>query len=734
MLICDIVRAIKSAQVKKPEGRELVTKQNHMTNEGNFLANKRGTRTLLTASCAAIMAVALNPADAQDTGPAIAEIQVISSSRRPENLSDVNAAIAILGEEELRLIAHTHIQESANRLPGVNINRNNGQESLISIRSPVLSGGGACGAFLLAKQGIPLRAAGFCNVNELFDSHSENAERLEVVRGPASAFYGSNAVHGMINVVLPRAGTGNDVTVEYGPRGTVRGNARIGFGSDTFRQSLLINGISEQGFRPESGYDQQKATWLYETTLANGMTLDGGIGYTNLNQETAGFVVGTNAFKNEALRRSNPNPEAYRNNRTFRAWTRVSYRLDSGWDVVLTPYYRNADLDFIQHFLPGLPTEENQHSSLGLQFASYRDLDESRSIAAGLDLEFTAGSLIQSQDRPATGSPLVVATVPIGKHYDYDVDATQIAPFVQYQQYWDNGFDITLGLRFERISYDYTNNMLVGRTREDGTVCPMGGCRYNRPADRQDSFGNLAPKLGVRYQLNDNHNVQFRLTRGFRAPQATELYRLQNNQNAADLDAVEIDSVELGLTGSEGAFSYEAVVFYMDKENEIITDSNRINLNNMHTRHRGLELSGAVEISPTLRLSGAYNHARHSYENDQFSGGVNLKGNDVSSAPRNFGTVQMQWRPSANLLTELQIVSMGKYFTNPENLNVYDGHNVFNLRTRWDATDTLTVSLNVLNLTDRKYAERGDWAAFGGDRYFPGEPLRAFVAVNWRFN
>jgi outer membrane receptor protein involved in Fe transport len=228
--------------------------------------------------------------------------------------------------------------------------------------------------------------------------------------------------------------------------------------------------------------------------------------------------------------------------------------------------------------------------------------------------------------------------------------------------------------------------------------------------------------------------MQFRLTRGFREPQATELYRLQNNQNAADLDAVEIDSVELGLSGSEGVFSYEAVAFYMDKENEIITDSNRINLNNMHTRHRGLELSAAVEISPTLRLSGAYNHALHSYENDQFSGGVNLKGNDVSSAPRHFGTVQLQWRPTASLLTELQVVSMDEYFTNPENLNVYDGHHVFNLRTRWDATDTLTVSLNVLNLTDRKYAERGDWAAFGGDRYFPGEPLRAFLAVNWRFN
>lgn len=691
-------------------------------------------RQLLAVSCAAFIGSAMTPALAQTGAPAIEEIQVISQSRRPENLSDVNASIAILSEEALRLTSHTHIQEAANRLPGVNVNRNNGQESLTSIRSPVLNGGGACGAFLLAEQGIPLRSAGFCNVNELFDSHSENAQRIEVIRGPGSAFYGSNAVHGMINVVLPQPDDRRELTVEAGPRGTMRGNARIGFENEGFAHTFLVNGISEEGFRPESGYDQQKLSWLYQTTLGNGVELDGGITATNLNQETAGYVTGTDAYKDDDLRRTNDNPEAYRDNRSTRAWTRVSYTLASGWDVVLTPYYRKADLDFKQHFLPGTPTEVNEHSSVGMQFATYRDIDENSQLAMGLDIEFTEGSLLQSQDGPATGSPFVAATVPQGKHYDYDVDANQLAPFVQYQRYFENGFDITLGMRFERMNYDYTNNMPVGRTRDDGTVCPMGGCRYNRPADRSDTFANLAPKLGIRYQINDSHNAQFRVTRGFRPPQATELYRLQNDQNVADLDAVEIDSVELGLEGAEGNWSYEAVVYFMDKDNEIITDSNRINLNDMHTRHKGLELSGAYQLRDDLRLSGAYNHARHTYENDQISGGVNLKGNDVSSAPRNFGTVQLQWSPMDSLTTELQWVAMGEYYTNPENLNQYEGHDVFNLRTRWQASEALTLSLNILNLTDRKYAERADWAAFGGDRYFPGEPLRAFLGLNWRFN
>ncbi len=696
--------------------------------------NKRFTRRVLVAACASTVGLASLPAvSQQDSTPAIQEIQVISSMRRPEELSTVNASIAILSEEDLRLVSHTHIQESANRLPGVNLSRNNGQESLTAIRSPVLSGGGACGAFLLAEQGIPLRAAGFCNVNELFDAHSENAERIEVIRGPSSAFYGSNAVHGMINVVLPQPREVREVTLEAGPRSTGRANVRLGFEHDSFSHMFLFNGATEKGYRDNSGYDQQKASWTFQNITEGGVQMDGGFTATNLNQDTAGFVEGPRAYKDSELRTTNPNPEAYRNNQSFRAWTRFAYSLDNDWEVVLTPYFRYADLDFIQHFLPGTPTEENKHSSVGLQFASYRDLSQDTTVSVGMDLEFTDGSLLQQQDGQTVGSPMLVETIPEGRHYDYDVTATQVAPFVQLQHYWNNGFDVTLGLRFERMNYDYTNNMVDGRVREDGTECGFGGCRYNRPADRSDTFGNWAPKFGLRYQFDENHNAQLRLTRGYRAPQATELYRLQNEQNVADLDAVEIDSVELGFEGFGDGWNYEVVAFWMDKDNEIITDSDRININDMHTRHIGIELAGALDLSEQWRLGGAYTYARHTYENDQISQGVNINGNLVESAPKQFGSVQLQWRPTERLLTELQLVHTDKYYTSPANISEYDGHSLLNLRTRWQANDELTISVNVLNLTDRRYAERAGWTPFGGDRYFPGEPLRAFVAFNWQF-
>ena len=50
----------------------------------------------------------------------------------------------------------------------------------------------------------------------------------------------------------------------------------------------------------------------------------------------------------------------------------------------------------------------------------------------------------------------------------------------------------TLGARLEYVGYDYENNMLSGRTRDDGTPCGFGGCRFNRPHDRRDSFTNYS--------------------------------------------------------------------------------------------------------------------------------------------------------------------------------------------------------------------------------------------------
>ena len=688
------------------------------------------SKLIVSAIAAATATVAL-PAMAQigSGTQAVEEIQVISNTRRSEGLADINAAVSVLGEEELDLVSHAHYQEALNRLPGVNISRNNGQESLIAIRSPVLTGAGACGAFLVAENGIPLRSAGFCNVNEMFDAHSENAQRIEVVRGPGSAFWGSNAVHGMINVVLPEPGEAGEITLEGGPRESYRAQGRFGTESGNFKQLFMFNGASQDGYQDDSGVDQQKFSWLYNYTSQGGTEFDGGFTYINLNQETAGYVTGTNAYADDVLRKQNPNPEAYRDSRNGRVWTSITQSLGD-WEVVVTPYWREVNMNFIQHFLPGQPTEDFQHRSLGVQGAAYRTLDNGASLAIGLDAEDTTANLLQYQTSAVGG--FLGRILPVGRHYDFDVDAQQLGAFITYEQDLNEDWSLSLGLRADTIDYDYDNKMLDGRTDEFGVACPSS-CRYTRPADRSDDFSDISPKLGLAYAIDDNNSLQFRAQRGFRAPQATELYRLQNGQTIADLDSVQLDSYEVALTGSGASYDYSASVYWMDKENEIINDSSRANLNGSHTKHQGIELMLGIDLTETLSMRGIVNFADHTYENDLISGGININGNDVDTSPNTFGNLRLAWQPTEQLLTELEWVNMGDYYTNPENTSSYEGHDLLNLRTQYQVNETVRLSLNLKNITDQKYAERGDWTTFNGDRYFVGEPARAVFAVTWDF-
>ena len=102
-----------------------------------------------------------------------------TSSRIVGNENNVGYIVSSITEDTLGLLSFQHIQESLNYIAGAGVQRGNGQEYLPALRSPVLTGAGACGGILAAEDGIPLRAAGFCNINELFEAHGEMAQRMQ---------------------------------------------------------------------------------------------------------------------------------------------------------------------------------------------------------------------------------------------------------------------------------------------------------------------------------------------------------------------------------------------------------------------------------------------------------------------------------------------------------------------------------------------------------------------------
>jgi outer membrane receptor protein involved in Fe transport len=648
------------------------------------------------------------------------ERMVVTANRSKTTLLSTASSVDAINSSALDLIGHQHISQALSRISGTWISRGNGQEHLTAVRSPVLTGAGGCGAFFMAVDGISLRAPGFCNANQLFDANSEQAQSIEVLRGPASTLYGTNAVHGVINILSPDAFS-NDVNylaIRAGRDDHIK--TSLGFRSQQNNSAfgVFTNITQNNGYQADSGYDQQKLTAVYEHKgdVWQNKTL---VDMANLNQETAGFVEGFEVYRDAQIRRSNPNPEAYRDAKSLRAYSAFSRDLETG-KLTLTPFLRWNEMAFLQHFLPWKALEENSSTSVGLQ-AQYYYVIGALSLTAGIDTDFTRANLRESQAQDF--SP----TIPAGEHYDFDVDASQIGSYLQLQ--WQiEDFLITAGGRLEYINYDYDNLL------SDGSACAANvtGCRFSRPSDQDVDFTVFSPSLSLLYSINSEQSIYAKWSQGYRAPQATELFRLQNGQEITDLDEEKMDALELGWRLYTDSFNINASVFMQDKSNFIFQDSNRQNVSNGETEHNGAEVSATYNFNNNIYINANVSYAEHNYTNDLTLARTSIKGNEIDTAPQFMGSAQLGWNINPSLLTELSLQRMGNYYLNPENSAEYAGHTLLDLNLRYAYSEQLVLSANIYNLLDEDYAERAD-SAFGNYRYFVGQPRRIFLTATWQW-
>ncbi|WP_376691286.1 TonB-dependent receptor [Wenzhouxiangella sp. EGI_FJ10409] len=636
-------------------------------------------------------------------------------------------ATGSLGEAEIELVRPTHPSELFSRLPGTWVTRGSGQEHLTAVRSPILSGAGGCGALLILEAGVPIRPPGFCNVNNLFEVNLAQAEAVSVLRGPGGIGHASGGLHGVIDITprSPLIDPVNGVRLEAGSNDYYRVSGELTgeVGAGAIGVDFAVTDAGS--FRVDEGYEHQLATFQHAVPVAGGQwrTI---ISAARLDQDTAGYILGERAYADPGLRRANLNPEAYRQASAVRVISRREWLDGDGTEHRLSGFARRSRMNFLQHFLPGQPLERNGQVSAGLQY------DRSSPDDAwdwGVDAELFRGDLSQIQDGPAQGPPPVAGIRPAGRHYDYVVDGQRLGGYLARRFAFDGGWTLRAGIHADWVRYDYDNRMSVGNLTEDGEPCDPGGCLYNRPADRSDDFLEAAPELTLSRSVGASQ-VWARLASGFRAPQATELYRLQRGQDVADLESERLDALELGIRGS-GALDWEVVAFYQYKRDYIFRDGEGFNVSDGKSGHRGIELSLRYPITETLVAAARGSYAVHWYRFDRDLGGERiLSGRTVPAAPRRLASADLTWRPNSRFEGQLALEHTGEYWLDAANTRRYGGHTLLHLSSEYALNENWRAGLRVRNLLDRRYAERADFA-FGNYRYFPGAGRSFFVSLDW---
>ncbi len=656
---------------------------------------------------------------------------VVTATKTNTALLDLTGNTARLSTDRINITNQQHVHELGTQIAGTWLTRGSGQETLPAIRSPVLTGPGACGAFLILENSIPTRPTGFCNINELFEVPAEISRSVEVIRGPSNALYGSNGLHGTLNVLLPAPGSAPGWTgsIATGPDEYYRG--KLGWDGEIGQRKINFGMLADHydGFRTDSGYRQQKGFLRIEQPLTNS-NLDWTLSVQNLAQETAGFIGGENAYKNPALRVSNANPEAFRDADSQRLSVRWTADTDHAWSGADFRFYlRRSDMDFLMHFLPGQPREENGQVSGGT-LLTYRFPWGPSEVTTGLDLEYMDGFIRQFQATPTTSPPFLIGKLPQGWHYNFDVSSVMAAPYAQIEIPLATDWQLLAGLRLEYLRYDYNNQLTDGNNQDGGTPCPAG-CRYNRPADRTDNFTNIAPNIGLIYHFDSQTTAFTTLSRGFRAPQATELYRLQEDQDVADLDTTTLDSLELGIHRQTDRYTLEATTFAMRKRDYIFQDANRNNISDGKSRHWGVELQAELHTAIGFYAGAAGTWARHTYDFSTAARGETImSGNSVDTAPRTLGSMRAGWNRGRGRI-EFEAIHQGPYYLDAANEHKYGGHNLLNLRTQWQITSNWLITGRINNVTDEMYADRADFA-FGNYRYFPGRTREFFIEIGYQ--
>ena len=601
--------------------------------------------------------------------------------------------------------------EALNTIPGVGIQQGSGVESLTSIRSPVLTGGAGAGSFAYMLDGIHLRAPGFGNVNGFLEMPFDLASTLTVYKGPHVATWGGNAQHGAINAQSYFDGD-QRASITIGSDEYIAGKAMIG---NEFL-SLGVSAIHDGGFRAASGYDVQRLLFSAEQDYET-WTLKGVFTATNLNQETAGFAQGPDAYKDDDIAFGNANPEAFRDTQSWLGYVAASR--DVGDDkLALYAYARGADMDFRLHFLPGQALERNDHKSFGVE-GRYDVHKGKLDYSLNAKAEITQGHLDEVQDAP-TRSGFIQ-----GDHYNYDVEARRAEFGADITYRATRQFKVTGQARIAHINYDYANNIDSG-----------GFGRFLRLDDRSDNFTLLSPQISATYRFSDNLQGFAKLAHSERAPQTTDLYRVQINQADNPANVETLDALEAGLRGGVGHFNWEAVAYIQRKDNFFFRDADGFNVADGVTDHAGIEVSGRYRINDNWNVSGnvAFSENTYGFSNQVAnSSEIITEGNDIDTAPRVTAYGLISYAPQAKPYgASLSVNHVGEYFTNAANTQDYPGHTIVSGGATYELPHEAKLYLRAENLLDTRYANRADFA-FGNERYFPGRPRSIFVTLEKRF-
>ncbi|WP_370316651.1 TonB-dependent receptor plug domain-containing protein [Pseudoalteromonas sp.] len=576
---------------------------------------------LFSIAVASTIPLVANATDEQDlfslSFEDLLNVQVDIASKTSETLSSVPSTMSVFSRKQIQALGVDNAYEVMNFVPGMQSTRGDwvGAVPKDHARGVYLDSGNV----LVMINGERVNESSFGKASVYMPYIPiEVIEKIEFIRGPGSALYGSNAFLGVMNIVTSKERNALQLVVGNNGRYGATGQFNTSFSDDTSLFASISYDQKDGESYPQGVKDPLEALYLEagvdfkklklrarynETSLDEFLNL---AGYSTQNQHTSDntFVgIKYNWVNNDKLKLDSS--YSYTKHNISSAGLIASF--DDIPDFLLGPAWQTTDSKF--------------ETELSYQFENQWQL------AAGI--EYAEAKQVEAGVRTS--------------YYDDESMLVIIDP-AYYQQGIVTVMDFP---EFASLKYTFETYSAYGQLKipYSDELTLFVGARYD---DVKDIDSKFSPRLAAVYVINPEHTVKLQYGESFRTPVTNELFSNDDvTVGNPSLRSESVKTTELVWHYQTSELQANAVLFY-NELNDFInieptqsTDALFTFANSFNTQNSGIELDGTWQSSKEFSVTGTYTQ----YFEDPINASFKRFASLVSSY-----NLSDSWQVSLNLL------------------------------------------------------------------------------------
>lgn len=567
---------------------------------------------------------------------------VVTGSAFTSNYGNSPVDVNIIGNNTLKQPNIQYIEEALNEVTGVDVNTYGGTGATSTVR---LRGVYSMQTLVLLD-GNPINTPSLGNT-DLSQYRIDDTKQIEIVKGPASALYGANALGGVINII-PKDPPRKMTTELYSSLGRFD-TQNYGFsnGNTLDKFGYLVTGSFDKthGYRDNSQCENNHFTGKLKFDISDNSQISLYNSYSHQNKSSPGSTRW-------------PTPTAKQKDNTYH--NNLAYRLtwNEGNELSIKTFYNRNQ----QHYRdPNDPFEGDTYSFIrnykeGFNIQQTLELTENNMIAFGFDLTRDKTSSINK----VTGDSRIGGTARLNNKGIFIEDKLTLL----------DRLVISLGLRND----------------------------YHSTFEEE-----ISPRAALLYNLSDKTKIRASIGKAYRAPSINDLFWndpwMKGNPNLKPEKSIGYE------TGIDHVFNEKLSLktnFFMNKLRELIMwadpDSdwvyNAYNLSK--ARSFGSESELKINITDFLAIQTTY-----TYTNATEDGGDYNKKDLIRQANHQIGNSLSYEKNGFSIDINNQYV--GRRFNDQPNNQKLKAYTILNLKIAKNINTNTQVYFTINNLTDKEY-------------------------------